>query len=223
MRWVYADPPYPGLAKRYYSDHPDYGGEVDHAELLSRLEDWDAWALSTSSRSLPWILSLCDERGLPVRVAAWFRGPRPAKSGAPLQSWEPVVYRGGRQIVRLRTTGDALIHRSRPRTTDPDRVIGAKPAAFFYWLFDLVQALPGDDFTDLFPGSGGGSRAWARYVEASREYSTDGSAPGRGFMIERRNHPCPSRGNRRAAGGRRRGRHSNRAPATRETRGGGPT
>lgn len=37
MRIAYADPPYPGCA-HLYKDHPDYGGEVDHVELLQRLE-----------------------------------------------------------------------------------------------------------------------------------------------------------------------------------------
>jgi len=36
LRLAYADPPYPGKA-RLYRDHPDYGGEVDHAALLARL------------------------------------------------------------------------------------------------------------------------------------------------------------------------------------------
>lgn len=35
---AYADPPYPGQAKRHYADHPDYAGEVDHGELMMRLE-----------------------------------------------------------------------------------------------------------------------------------------------------------------------------------------
>jgi hypothetical protein len=30
LRLAYADPPYPGKV-RLYRDHPDYGGEVDHA------------------------------------------------------------------------------------------------------------------------------------------------------------------------------------------------
>jgi hypothetical protein len=33
-----ADPPYPGQSKKHYADHPDYAGEVDHAELVERLE-----------------------------------------------------------------------------------------------------------------------------------------------------------------------------------------
>jgi hypothetical protein len=42
-------------------------------------------------------------------------------------------------------------------------VHGAKPAAFCWWLFDLLGALPGDDLVDLFPGSGGVARAWGLY------------------------------------------------------------
>lgn len=71
MRLAYADPPYPGLASRYYADHPDFAGEVDHAELIRRLSiDFDGWSLSTSSRSLPDVLSICVAQGLEVRVAA---------------------------------------------------------------------------------------------------------------------------------------------------------
>jgi hypothetical protein len=46
--------------------------------------------------------------------------------------------------------------------------VGAKPATFCYWLFDLLGALPGDELVDLFPGSGGVARAWHYYGEASR-------------------------------------------------------
>ena len=31
---------------RLYRDHPDYGGEVDHAELIERLAAYDGWAVS---------------------------------------------------------------------------------------------------------------------------------------------------------------------------------
>jgi hypothetical protein len=37
IRFAYADPPYIGQSKRLYGDHPDYAGEVDHAELIDRL------------------------------------------------------------------------------------------------------------------------------------------------------------------------------------------
>jgi hypothetical protein len=86
----------------------------------------------------------------------------------PLSAWEPVIYRGGRaypsplEARRL----DALVHVVRIRTTDPRRVVGAKPAAFCWWLFDLLGALPGDELVDLFPGSGGVGRAWRLYTSA---------------------------------------------------------
>jgi len=34
----YADPPYIGQSAKHYKDHPDYAGEVDHADLVERLE-----------------------------------------------------------------------------------------------------------------------------------------------------------------------------------------
>jgi hypothetical protein len=187
LRLAYADPPYPGLAERYYRDHPDYGGEVDHAELIRRLSTYDGWALSTSAAALPAVLALCPPA---VRVAAWVRGERPVRSGRPLNAWEPVIYHGGRHIdpspgsarhldpssleerqqdAPSRHTGttrrlDALVHHARPRRTDPARVIGAKPAAFARWMFDLLGAQPGDELHDLFPGSGGITRAWHAYT-----------------------------------------------------------
>ena len=35
--FAYADPPYPGLAERYYGDQPTFKGEVDHGRLLRAL------------------------------------------------------------------------------------------------------------------------------------------------------------------------------------------
>jgi hypothetical protein len=49
---AFTDPPYPGNA-RLYRDHPDYAGEVDHAELVRRPVTYDGWALSTSAEALP--------------------------------------------------------------------------------------------------------------------------------------------------------------------------
>jgi hypothetical protein len=68
LQLAYADLPYPGSA-RLYRDHPDYGGEVDHAALIARLAGYDGWALSTSAQALPvvLVLALCPPR---VRVAA---------------------------------------------------------------------------------------------------------------------------------------------------------
>lgn len=154
-RLAYADPPYPGKAARYYGDHPDYGGEVDHEHLLSRLATFDGWALSTSAAALPQVLALAVAQDLPVRVASWTRGARPhATARYPVSSWEPVVY------VPLPSRGtavrrdDSLVHGVSAMRTLPSRVVGAKPAAFCRWIFDLVGATATDTLDDLFPGSG---------------------------------------------------------------------
>jgi hypothetical protein len=160
LRLAYADPPYPGKA-RLYRDHPDYGGEVDHAELIDRLADYDGWALSTSAEALPAVLAL---RPPGVRVAAWHRGERPTRSRWPLHAWEPVIYIGGRQLPGGAWRADSLVCGAGPLDTLPGRVIGAKPAAVCRWIFTLLGAGPGDSLDDLFPGSGAVSRAWAAYI-----------------------------------------------------------
>ncbi len=162
LRLAYADPPYPGKASLYRT-HPDYAGEVDHAALIRRLSRYDGWALSTSAAALPAVLALCPPG---VRVAAWHRGERPTVSRWPLHGWEPVIYHGGRPVdpsCGSTRRVDSLVHGVSPMTTLPGRVIGAKPAAFCRWVFDLLGAAPGDSFDDLFPSSGAVGRAWAAY------------------------------------------------------------
>ena len=199
-RLAYADPPYPGRAELYYGDHPDYGGEVDHAELVASLVDgYDAWALSTAADALQDVLAVCPPG---VRVAAWHRGERENKyATGPLNAWEPVIYAGqfrrvaparlvevsglpadgigspgGRDASRRSSDDASLGHGRRvdsfvfkpsARTTDPDRVVGAKPAAFWRWMFELLGATPADSFVDIFPASGGGSRAWETYTASA--------------------------------------------------------
>lgn len=160
IRIGYGDPPYPGKARRYYKGHRDYAGEVDHRALLEQLQGFDAWALSTSSEALPMVLSLCTAARVEVNVGAWVRGARPGKSVMPRGAWEPVIYRGGRAELLRGEAVDVVACGSKPRTMDPRRVVGAKPAAFCFWLFALLGARPGDHFVDLFPGSGGVTRAW---------------------------------------------------------------
>lgn len=170
LRFAYADPPYPGNSRRLYGGHPDFAGEVDHQALLEQLhrEFPDGWALSTSAEALPALLASCSAD---VRVAAWFRGERPHRRAyRPLSAWEPVIYRGGRARPSAGADRrvDALVHVSRPRTTDRRRVVGAKPGAFCRWLFELLGAQQGDELVDLFPGSGGVARAWADASRARR-------------------------------------------------------
>lgn len=164
---AYADPPYPGKA-HLYRDHPDYAGEVDLGELLERLQGFDGWALSTSSDGLPTALYEAKRRGIHPRVASWHRGPRVVPAEHPLHAWEPVLYVPARPLALDSGRVDTLEHVSRPRYSDPHHVIGSKPSAFCHWLFGLLGALPGDELRDLFPGSGGVSRAWADYLDASR-------------------------------------------------------
>ncbi|MFC5676055.1 hypothetical protein [Aeromicrobium endophyticum] len=59
---------------------------------------------------------------------------------------------------------DSLAYRAVARTTDPHRVVGAKPAAFWRWMFELLGATVEDTFIDVFPASGGGGKAWAAYT-----------------------------------------------------------
>lgn len=167
LRLAYADPPYPGNA-HLYRGHPDFAGEVDHGALLHRLSNYDGWALSTSAVALPAVLALCPPG---VRVAAWHRGERAVRSRWPLSAWEPVIFHGGRPLDPAPATRrvDSLVHGVSPMTTLPGRVIGAKPAAFCRWLFDLLGAAPGDTFADLFPGSGVVTRAWQTYAHPSPE------------------------------------------------------
>jgi hypothetical protein len=163
LRLAYADPPYPGNAW-LYRGHIDYAGEVDHAALIERLMGYDGWALSTSAKALPAVLRLCPAG---VRVAAWHRGPRPTPSWHPLNAWEPVIYQPARPVDTAHAAGrrvDSLICGVTPVTTRPGRVIGAKPAPFCRWVFDLVGAAAGDSLDDLFPGSGAVGRAWALYT-----------------------------------------------------------
>jgi hypothetical protein len=129
LRLVYADPPYPGKAL-LYRDHPAYGGEVGHAELIGRLVAYDGRALSTSAEALPAVLALCPPgvRGYP----AWHRGERPARSRWELHEWEPVIYHGGHQLVTGQRRVDSLVYGVRPLDTLPGRVIGANPAMDFH-------------------------------------------------------------------------------------------
>lgn len=163
MRFAYADPPYPGQSKRLYGDHPDYAGEVDHAELVARLvRDYpDGWALSTSVEALREVLILCPPD---VRMAIWNVTNRRPFNGAGRwhQSWEPVIVRGGRPkwgegpLVRDLLTCGAI-------QGGFNLITGQKPPAFARWILNLLGARPDDQFDDLFPGSGSVSREWAAF------------------------------------------------------------
>jgi hypothetical protein len=166
MRFAYADPPYPGTARRYYGDQPTYAGEVDHAALVASLVDagYDGWALSTSAKALSDVLKLCPAG---ARVAAWAKPHPPSPQTLGMHNcWEPVIVVGGRR--RRPGVSDVLV--ALPARGGGE-LPGRKPIAFCAWLFRLLGMQPGDELTDLFPGSGIIGRAWG---ELSRAAADDG-------------------------------------------------
>ncbi len=161
MRVAYADPPYPGQAKRHYGDHPDYAGEVDHAELIARLErDYpDGWALSTSAAALRDVLALCPTDH--VRICAWIRGSMPKPPARLMWTWEPLIVRI--PSWRMRHAHDFIrdsLPVMQPSGFLGGKITGAKPTGFSEWLFNVLGLGPDDEFVDIFPGSGAVGQAW---------------------------------------------------------------
>lgn len=161
MIFAYADPPYIGQAKKHYSHDPRCA-EVDHHDLLQELcRDYEGWVLSCSSPSLKKILSM-DECPDDVRVGAWVKPFASFKPGVnPAYAWEPVLFWGGRSRGReLATVRDWVS----ANITMQKGLSGAKPLEFCYWMFDIMGAQLGDEFHDLFPGTGIVSVAWDNYL-----------------------------------------------------------
>ena len=178
LRLAYADPPYLGLARRYYGDQPSFAGEVDHSELVSRLASYDGWALSCSSASVPAIAALLVAQDLQARLAIWHRRPAPHPTAGLITAYEGVFYGPARPVARGSggpMTDVLLGVEGRPRPTLPSSVIGMKPPAFLVWVFGLIGARPGDTLDDLYPGSGMVGRAWAGYT--SPRAADDASRP----------------------------------------------
>lgn len=194
LRFAYADPPYPGLAKKYYGDQPTYAGEVDHAKLIASLEasGYAGWALSTSSRALATVLPLCPPG---ARVAAWVKPIGvPGTTYGMHSTWEAVIVVGGRKS----RPGVRDWLRAMPARGGGD-LIGRKPIAFCAWLFDLLGMVPGDTIDDLFPGTGIVARSWmelsSRSPPTSPGYPDDGSGMSRrrvfGSLVDER-LPAPN-------------------------------
>lgn len=155
MRLAYADPPYPGCA-HLYRDQPDYAGEVDHAELIARLGEYDGWLLHSSSVALPQIMPLIPPG---VRIMAWVKGFAAFKRNVSVAyAWEPVIVKAARKPavskrIVMRDWVEAPITLRRGLT-------GAKPEKVCHWAFEMLGARPEDDLDDLFPGTGAVTEAW---------------------------------------------------------------
>jgi len=173
MKIAYADPPYLGCGVKFYADHPEaavYDTVDGHAHLVDRLCDEfpDGWAYSLTSSSLRLLLPLFPAD---VRIAAWVKPFHAYKKGVrPAYSWEPVIFRGGRQEGPPPAKGGTA-------NTPKDHVVanivlrqgftGAKPDEFSFWLFSLLGMTRDDEFVDLFPGSGNVGRAWSKWCRAT--------------------------------------------------------
>jgi hypothetical protein len=157
----YADPPYPGQSAKHYADHPDYAGEVDHLELLTRLDrDYDGWLLHTSSVALTGVLVAAANLGLSgYRVMAWVKTFAAFKANVSVAyAWEPVLVKP----VRKPTVTHRLVMRdwiAEPITLQRG-LTGAKPDAVCRWCFEVLGANPTDDLHDLYPGTGAVTTAW---------------------------------------------------------------
>jgi hypothetical protein len=156
---AYADPPYPGMA-HYYRGHADYAGELDHADLIARLDgEYDAWALHTASSTLRDVLALCPAD---TRVLSWVKTWASLKPGVwPFYAWEPVLIRGARRLS-LHPTTRAVDWFAWPMATGRG-LKGAKPEPVIRWVFTCLGLQPGDVLVDLFPGTGAVARAWEAY------------------------------------------------------------
>jgi len=175
LRFCYADPPYIGCAQRFYKDQPDYAGEVDHKALLQQLYDdfSDGWALSSHPRGL-WDLLPMIPKSWKCRIAAWCKPFGTIGAfGTPMNCWEPVIFRGGRKrdrdggsIPDFVVTNGYYSRFGNPGAKQTRGLAGAKPDEFCYWIFELLNMQSGDDFVDLFPGTGRVTRAWERYQKA---------------------------------------------------------
>jgi hypothetical protein len=154
MRFAYADPPYLRCAARLYGD-ATYDSLEAHENLIDSLDEYDGWAYSLSSSSLYEILPLCPDD---VRIAAWVKPFCSFKPNVnPAYAWEPVIYRGGRKRPRTEPTVRDFVSAN---ITLKKGLAGAKPEAFCRWIFDLLGMTPGDEFIDVFPGTGIVSAVW---------------------------------------------------------------
>lgn len=163
LRAAIADPPYIGQSAKHYADHPDYAGEVDHADLVQRLvRDYDAWALCLHSPALHVVLDHCRDAGLDlmagdVRVMAWVKPFAAFKRNVRVAyTWEPVIVKVAPRLDGAIPTRDYV---AEPITMRRG-LTGAKPQAWSWWAFEVMGLRRTDSLDDLYPGSGAVAAAW---------------------------------------------------------------
>ncbi len=182
MRFAYADPPYLGCAVKHYGDHPDaavYDTLDGHKALIERLVDEfpDGWALSMTTDNLFDLRPLVPRD---CRIAAWVKPFAAFKANVTrAYAWEPVIFRGGRNPGwghphqppekggKQNTPKDFHVEHYADMLLSPITLkrglTGAKPEAFCFWVFDLLNLRADDELVDLFPGSEAVTHAWERW------------------------------------------------------------
>lgn len=169
MRFAYADPPYLGCGALYAKHHPDahdWNDPDEHRRLVERLCSGypDGWAMSLSVPSLHIIRPMCPDD---CRTGAWVKPFAVFKPNVnPAYSWEPVIWRGGRPFTRQ---DDTVRDWCAANITLRRGLTGAKPRDFCRWVFQLLNAQPGDTLDDLFPGSNAVGHAWAEWASEPEE------------------------------------------------------
>jgi hypothetical protein len=161
MRVAYADPPYPGQAAKHYADHTGYNGEVNHRELLHRIDiQYDGWLLHTSSTALADVLQIAAEEGVTgFRIMAWVKPFAAFKRNVSVAyAWEPLLVKpcrkpvvSGRIVMRDWIAESITLRRG---------LSGAKPEAVCRWAFEVLGLNPDDTLDDLYPGTGAVTTAW---------------------------------------------------------------
>jgi len=167
LRIAYADPPYLGNSVKRYGDHPnaaEYDTLEGHKALIGRLQGFDGWALSMASTNLRELLPYCPAD---ARVMAWVKPFAIFKPNVnPAYAWEPVIVKPARRLGRDVPTSRDWVS---VNITLRKGVVGAKPKAFSMWLFQVLGMRVGDEFVDLFPGSGSVADAYAEWLEGPKE------------------------------------------------------
>lgn len=164
MRFAFADPPYLGCGGLYAKHHPEAATWDDpetHRRLIERLCDEypDGWGMSATSGSLRVLLPMTPSD---TRVGAWVKPFAAFKPGVRVAyAWEPMLFRGGRKGTRDQDTVRDWVAES---ITMRRGLTGAKPRKFCRWVFEVLNARPGDVLDDLFPGTGAVGCAWAEWV-----------------------------------------------------------
>ena len=152
IRLAYADPPYFGMGKLYDAHHAEsrvWDDIESHRDLIDSLAEYDGWALSMTSGNLHDILPLVPRE---ARIASWVKPFAAFKRNVRIAyTWEPVIFMPGRD----RSKEGASVgrdHLAEPITMQRG-LPGAKPERFCSWVLDLMGWMPGDEVTDLFPGT----------------------------------------------------------------------